>query len=253
MKRITRLLTAPPARARWGAAIGTTALLVSGVLLVTQVGLARQGRQGIHIKSNTDGALKPGDKREISAYGKDGWRHYTAAVGKDGKLTETLEVDGKPAPVTAETQRWITQTLRLNVPPAPPAPPAPPTAAPPPPPAFGALPMPPPPPLPALDALPMPPPPPAPPEIQDLAMFKRLLQQVAGNAAVIGKLGSPVAMASKDVDGSIRIGNGARPDGEADLTFTLRGPKGQAAVHVDAQLTAGEWSSDRVDVGSVMR
>lgn len=225
MKRITRLLAAPPARARWGAAIGTTALLVSGVLLVTQVSQARQGRHGIHITSSTDGALRPGDKREISAYGKDGWRHYTAAVGKDGKLTETLEVDGKPAPVTAETRRWITHTLRLSPPPLPPLPPAPPA----------------------------PPPPPPPPAIQDLAMFKRLLQQVAGNAAVIGKLGSPVVMASKVVDGDIKIGNGARPDGDADLRFTLRGPKGQADVHVDAQLTDGVWSMDRVDVKRVVR
>ncbi len=84
-------------------------------------------------------------------------------------------------------------------------------------------------------------------------MFKRLLQQVAGNAAVIGKLGSPVVMASKVVDGNIKIGNGARPDGDADLRFTLRGPKGQADVHVDAQLTDGVWSMDRVDFESTVR
>ena len=40
MKRITRLLAAPPARARWGAAIGTGALLVSGVLLFLSLPLA---------------------------------------------------------------------------------------------------------------------------------------------------------------------------------------------------------------------
>ncbi|MDI1252690.1 M56 family metallopeptidase [Thermomonas sp.] len=230
MKRITRLLAAPPARARWGAAIGTGALVVSGVLLVTQLGLAKQGRQGIHISTTTDGVLGPGDTREISAYAKDGWRHYTVSVGKDGKVTETLEVEGKPTPVTADTQRWIAETLRLNMPPPPPPPP------PAPPPSLGALPMPPP-----------------PPDIHDLAMFKILMQRVVADQSVMAKLGSPAVLASKDVKGSIEIGNGARPDGDANVTFKLRGPKGQADVHVNAQLTEGEWSMDRVDFESAVR
>jgi beta-lactamase regulating signal transducer with metallopeptidase domain len=230
MKRITRLLAAPPARARWGAAIGTAALLVSGVLLFTQLGLAHD-RHGIYIRSTTGGKLAPGDSREISAYGTDGWRHYTVAIGKDGKPTEALEVDGKRAPVTAETRRWAEGILLGSTPPPPPAPPAPP--APPPPPA--------------------PPAPPPPPDIRDLAMFKRLMQQVAADPGVVARLGSPAVIASKDVDGDIRIGNGTQPDGDADLRFTLRGPKGQADVHVDAQLTAGEWSMDPVDFQSGVR
>ena len=227
MKRITRLLAAPPARARWGAAIGTGALVVSGVLLFTQVGVAHHGRNGIHITSTTtDGKLGPGDSREISAYGKDGWRHYTVAIGKDGKATETLEVDGKPASVTAETRRWAEGILLGSTPPPPPpAPPEPPA----------------------------PPAPPPPPDIRDLAMFKRLMQQVAADPGVIARLGSPTVVASRDVDGNIRIGNGAQPDGDADLRFTLRGPKGQADVHVDAQLTEGEWSMDPVDFQSAVR
>lgn len=234
MKRITRLLAAPPARARWGAAIGTGALLVSGVLLFTQLGVA-QGRHGIHVSSSTDGKLGPGDSREISAYGKDGWRHYTVAVGKDGKATETLEVDGKRAPVTAETRRWAEGILLGSTPPPPP--PAP--AAPPPPPPLGEM--------------PLPPSPPPPPDIRDLAMFKRLMKQVAADPGVVAKLGSPAVIASQDVDGHIKIGNGAQPDGDADLRFTLRGPKGQADVHVDAQLTEGTWSMDPVDFQSAVR
>ena len=227
MKRMTRLLAAPPARARWGAAIGTGALVVSGVLLFTQVGVAHHGRNGIHITSTTTaGKLAPGDSREISAYGKDGWRHYTVTVGKDGKATETLEVDGKPASVTAETRRWAEGILLGSTPPPPPpAPPEPPA----------------------------PPAPPPPPDIRDLAMFKRLMQQVAADPGVIARLGSPTVVASRDVDGNIRIGNGAQPDGDADLRFTLRGPKGQAEVHVDAQLTEGEWSMDPVDFRSAVR
>ena len=169
------------------------------------------------------GKLAPGDSREISAYGKDGWRHYTVAIGKDGKATETLEVDGKRAPVTAETRRWAEGILLGSTPPPPP--PAPP--APPPPPA--------------------PPAPPPPPDIRDLAMFKSLMQRVAADPGVIARLGSPPWSHRRDVDGNIQIGNGAQPDGDADLRFTLRGPKGQADVHVDAQLTEGEWSMDPVD------
>ncbi|MES2859119.1 MAG: cytochrome c oxidase assembly factor Coa1 family protein [Pseudomonadota bacterium] len=234
MKRITRLLAAPPARARWGAAIGTGALVVAGALLFTQLGVANQGRHGIRITSSTDGALAPGDSREISAHGKDGWRHYTVAVDKQGKTTETLKVDDKPAPVTAETRRWAEDILRGSTPPPPPVPPAPP-----------------PPPLPG--ELPLPPLPPPPPDIRDLAMFKDLMQRVAADPGVIARLGRPAVIASKDVDGHIKIGNGAQPDGDADLRFTLRGPKGQADVHVDAQLTEGEWSMDRVDFQSAVR
>ena len=234
MKRITRLLAAPPARARWGAAIGTGALLVSGVLLFTQLGVA-QGRHGIHITSTTDGKLAPGDSREISAYGKDGWRHYTVAIGKDGKATETLEVDGKRATVTAETRRWAEGILLGSTPPPPP--PAPPAPPPPPP----------------LGELPLPPLPPPPPDIRDLAMFKRLMQQVTADRRVVAMLGSPTVLASKDVDGRIQIGDGTSPDGDADLRFVLRGPKGQATVHVDAQLSEGVWSMDPVDVQDVAR
>ena len=235
MTRITRLLAAPPARARWGAAIGAGALVVTGVLLFTQLGVARQGRHGIHVSSTTDGKLTPGDSREISAYGEDGWRHYTVSIGRDGKSTETLEVDGKRAPVTAETRRWAEGILLGSTPPPPP--PAPPAPPPPPP----------------LGELPLPPLPPPPPDIRDLAMFKSLMQQVAADPRVVAMLGSPAVLASKDVNGNIQIGNGAQPDGDANLRFTLRGPKGQANVHVEARLTDGSWSMDPVEFQSGVR
>ena len=235
MTRITRLLAAPPARARWGAAIGAGALVVTGVLLFTQLGVAHQGRNGIHISSSTDGKLEAGDSREISAYGKDGWRHYTVAVGRDGKSTETLEVDGKRAPVTAETRRWAEGILLGSTPPPPPPPPPAPPAPPP------------------IGELPPPPLPPPPPDIRDLAMFKSLMQQVTADPRVVAMLGSPAVLASRDVNGHLQIGNGTRPDGEADIRFTLRGPKGQANVHVDAQLSEGQWSMDPVEFQSGVR
>ncbi|WP_166211907.1 M56 family metallopeptidase [Cognatiluteimonas telluris] len=226
MKRITRLLAVPPVRARWGAAIGTGLLVVAGVLVVAQLSLAHHGRHAIELSSTTAGALGPGDSREISAYGPDGWRHYTVRVGANGAITESLEVDGKPRPVTDETRTWIGTTLSLAAPPAPPKPPKPPA------PPIGPL------------APPLPPP----PEIVDNTMVKVLIQHVAIDPAVVARLGSPVVMASKDVDGRLDIGNGARADGDADLRLRLRGPKGMANVRVTAQLVAGEWSTPQVAI-----
>ena len=84
----------------------------------------------------------------------------------------------------------------------------------------------------------------------DNAMFQVLLQHVATDSRVVAALGSPVVLASKDIDGSLRIGNGARPDGNANVRIALRGPKGRAEAHVTAALEAGEWSLDPVDVAS---
>ena len=82
-------------------------------------------------------------------------------------------------------------------------------------------------------------------------MFKALLQQVANDPRVVARLGSPVVLASKDIDGSLRIGDGARPEGSADLRIPLRGPKGRAEAHVTAALAAGKWSLDPIDAGDL--
>lgn len=227
MNRITRLLSVPPARARWGAAIGTGVLVVAAVLVFAQVSLANHGRHAIEVRSSTAAALGPGDSREVSAYGPDGWRHYTVSVGDKGALTETLEVDGKPRPVTDDIRTWVAETIRVGSPPAPPAPPTPPA------PPIGPLP---------------PPAAPPPPELVDNTMFKALMQHVANDPAVISKLGSPVEIASRNVDGNLNVGDGARPDGHADLRVALRGPKGVANVHVDARLVRGEWATADVAV-----
>ena len=99
----------------------------------------------------------------------------------------------------------------------------------------------------------MPPLPPPPPDIRDDSTFKRLLQRVAANPDVVAKLGSDAVMASKDVHGHIQINGGARADGAVDIRLAMRGPKGQADVHVDAQLDDGEWSLDQVDVVGPVR
>ena len=96
----------------------------------------------------------------------------------------------------------------------------------------------------------MPPAPPEPPEIVEDAVFQSLMRVVAADPAVVARLGSPVVMASNDVDGSIRIDDDSA---DVDATVSLRGPKGRSDVHVDARLDGGTWSMDRIDFKSPVR
>lgn len=237
MQRITRLisgspLSGPPSRGRTAARIGLVVLLAAGVLVVAQAGISGS-RPDLHISSTTDGVLGPGDVREITANGLDKQRTYRASVDAQGRLTEVYREDGQVRPIDGRVRAWVTEVSRLSAPPplpplpgAPPAPPAPP----------------------ALHALPAPPEPPPPPEVAESVVFQSLLRVVAADPGVIAKLGSPVVLASKDVDGYINMVDDDTPHASADLdvSFALRGPKGQASVQVDAQLDDGQWSLDPV-------
>lgn len=231
MQRITRLLSTPPTRGRWGARAGLVVLVTSGALLASQVGITGHGRPGVRIQSSTDGVLRPGDVREITATGSGTQRYYRGSVDADGRLVEVYKQDGQVRPLDADARRWVAGVVRLSVPPAPPLPPLPPAP-------------------PSIADLPVPPPPPAPPEVAETAVFQSLLRVVAADPAVIARLGSPVVMASNDVGGSIDIG---RRDADVDVTFALRGPKGRADVHIDAQLDDGAWSMDAVEFESAVR
>jgi hypothetical protein len=90
----------------------------------------------------------------------------------------------------------------------------------------------------------------------DDAVFQSLLRVVAADPTVVARLGSPVVMASNDVDGSIRIDVDDRVDGtsaDVDVTVALRGPKGRSDVHVAAQLDDGKWSMDQLDFKGLAR
>ena len=223
MQRITRLLSAPPTRGRWGARAGLVVLVASGALLVSQVGVTGQGRPGVRIHSTTDGVLRPGDVREITTQGLDTQRAYRGSVDTQGRLVEVYKEDGQVRPITRDVRHWIAEVSRLSAAPLPPIPPIPP--------------MPPMPPEPNLP--PIPPMPPAPPEIADSAAFKSLLHVVAAEPNVLAKLGSPVVLASVDVHGRIDVTDRSA---DMDVTFALAGPRGRADVHVDAQLDDGKWS-----------
>lgn len=250
MQRITRLLSniprsGAPTRGRWRIPAAVAVIVVSGTVLATQVGVTGHAMPGLRIESSTDGVLRPGDVRVITATGLDKKREYRVAIDTQGRLVESYKEDGQPRPIDRDVRTWIAEATRLSVPPPPPVPPMPPVP-PAPPLALGAMPPPPPPP-----ALPDAPPPP--PDIADSAAFKSLIRLVAADPGVVARLGSPVVLESNAVHGRIDIDNDTPPDGEADLRVALRGPKGRTDVHVDAQLDDGQWSMHRVDFEGPVR
>jgi hypothetical protein len=214
MQRITRLLTGEPGRARWRWPAALLVLAVAGTVAVSSVGVAKL--PNIHIESTTDGTLRPGDRREITATGFDFDRHYVATVDANGKLVEVYEQDGLPRPIDDGARRWITEMSRLSVPPPPPAPPAPPPPAPPPPPALA-----------------------------DSPAIKEILRLVAADPEVVNRVGAPVTLDPDSIDGNLRIDG---QDGDADLTFMLAGPKGKAGIEVDAERLDGRWTIHQIEV-----
>lgn len=225
MQRITRLLSTPSPRARWMAPAALGALLVSGVALVSHVGNARDALPHVHIRATTEGALRPGDVREITAKGLDKKRYYRASVGADGRLVELYQEDDKTLPINLGVRRWLAEIARMSVPPPPPAPPAVPTG---------------------VAAPPAPPAPPMPPRITESAEFKAVLQLVAADPGVIARLGTPVAATSEEVSGNLRRDD--LGDADADLRFGLAGPKGKAKVDVSAHLRNGRWTLETLDL-----
>ena len=248
MQRITRLVSGPPSRGRWTTRAGLAVLVAAGAVLAVQAGVSGS-RAGLHIRSSTDGVMGPGDSREITARGIDGERRYRATVDAQGRLTEVYRRDGQVQPIDGGVRRWLAEVERLSVPPPPPAPPEPPLPPEPPRPsgsvAGSAPPVPAPPPA--------PPAPPEPPELTESVEFRSLLRVVAANPDVIARLGAPIAMASTRVRGRIDVDNGSAPDGDADLSFDLTGPKRRATVHVEAQLEEGVWSVDTLEFASAVR
>jgi beta-lactamase regulating signal transducer with metallopeptidase domain len=120
VQRITRLLSGPPSRARWGALFILGALTISGLLLVAQIGIAGGHLPDLQVEASTDGPLGRGDYREIQANGLDKRRLYRESIDSAGRRTETYSENGKPHPIDAGVRRWLAGVERLaERPPAP--------------------------------------------------------------------------------------------------------------------------------------
>lgn len=226
MKRVTRLLSDPPARSRWGLSLGLVVLLVSGSLLAVQVDPSAARSLGVRIESSTDGTLQPGDYRQITARGVDMQRYYRASVDAQGRLTEVYQEDGVDRPLDAGARHWLGEVARLSSPPPPPPPPAPPALAP-------------------------PPPPPAPPVFADTTAFKAILRLVVADPRVAASIGQPVVVLPDSVDGSLHLEGPDDRDGRAELSFQLSGPRGEASIEVHAERNQDGWTIDTLDLESL--
>ena len=220
MQRITRLLSASPARARWGARAALGLLALAGVALAVQISIAGGAMPDLRIMSTTDGKLGPGDSREITADGVDGKRFYRASVDAKGKLTEIYQVNGKTLPIDAKARAWIDKLSQYVPPPPPPVPPVPP---------------PPPPPSPA---------PPPPPSLTDSPATKGLFELVVADPRVLAKTGTPARLMPGQPDGSVQTDD---TRGHAELRLQLAGPKARATVDVEATRENGRWKIDALD------
>jgi hypothetical protein len=120
MQRITRLLSVPPSRGRWGALALLGAITVAGGLLAAQIGLAGGYLPDLEVKASTDGPLGPGDYREIQANGLDKSRFYRESLDSRGRRSETYSENGKPHAIDGEVRRWLAAVGRMTIAPPPP-------------------------------------------------------------------------------------------------------------------------------------
>ncbi|GAB4129781.1 MAG: hypothetical protein Kow0040_06480 [Thermogutta sp.] len=74
--------------------------------------------------------------------------------------------------------------------------------------------------------------------MRSLSPYKTALQKVQNDPQVREKLGEPIEAASWIPMGSVKVENNS---GSANLTFKVRGPKGQAEVNVIGRMIAGTW------------
>jgi beta-lactamase regulating signal transducer with metallopeptidase domain len=233
MQRITRLLSGPPSRARWRASAGLLVLLVSGGLLATQIDGSGNKLPNLRMTSSTNGALHPGDYRDITANGFDKQRYYRVSMDDQGRVSEIYKEDQQIKPIDGSVRAWLSDVTQLSVPPAPPPPPPPPPA-PPSPPEIAQL--------PALPEI---------PPVTDSHEFKDLLRTLASDQRVASRLGNPIEVATETVHGHINLQGSNDSSGDAGFTFVLSGPKGHAKVSFSGERSEGIWNISTLDIGPV--
>jgi hypothetical protein len=165
LQRVSRLLSGPPSRGRWGAWAALGAFAVSVALVLTQVGMAGGGLPDLQVRSSTQGPLGPGDFREIAAGGVDKQRFYRESIDLQGRRTEAYWENGRTRLIDAGVRKWIAEVSRLSLEPLPPHP------------------------TPAAES----------------AEYEALLALTAAHPAVVARLGAPVVATSQPVAGALRL------------------------------------------------
>jgi hypothetical protein len=135
----------------------------------------------------------------------DRQRFYRESVDAQGRRTEVYREAGQARPIDANVRRWIGEVSKPIVLPEP------------------------------HDF----------PKVEDMAEFKALIAQVAAQPGIIARLGSPVAMTTKAVNGTVRIGDA---EGEADIHVEMTGPKRKAVIAVQAEMHGSAWTLQRLAV-----
>jgi hypothetical protein len=74
--------------------------------------------------------------------------------------------------------------------------------------------------------------------------YTHSLERVQADPRVQAALGAPIE-AGWMMSGQIEVSG---PSGEADLSYSVAGPKGSATVYVDADKAAGEWTYNTLAV-----
>jgi beta-lactamase regulating signal transducer with metallopeptidase domain len=239
MQRISRLLSGPPSRLPWRVPAGLIVLLCTGGLIAAGTDVSTHTLSNPGITSSTDSALAPdhfremsfGGFREITTDGPGKQRSYRVSMDPLGRITEVYE-EGQPNTASdGKVPAWQSDVTTLSPPPPSPYAPA----------------------LPPMPAAPLPPQPPTAPSIADSNAFKNLLGTVAADKRVVATLGSPTHVAPDSVGGSLNLSDKGNAEGDANLSFVMTGPKGQAKVRVSGKRYAGFWQVSLLDVGSVAR
>lgn len=75
--------------------------------------------------------------------------------------------------------------------------------------------------------------------------YQMAIARVTQDPEVKEKLGEPIEVASWFPQGSVSVTN---DQGDANLTFQIRGPKGKASVNVVARRISGKWGLTSLDV-----
>ncbi|KGQ19359.1 Peptidase M56, BlaR1 [Lysobacter dokdonensis DS-58] len=203
MSRISRLLSVPPTRARRGALVALGALSLGGLLLAVQLGLAGGHMPDLEVRASTDGPLRAGDYRQISADGVDKRRFYRISLDARGRATEVYEENGSARPIDAPTRKWIDGVTRQW------------TAH-----------------VAGLAEMPT-------PDFERATHLQELLTQVVMQEVVVARVGSPAIPSGTPVNGNVHL-DGAL--GDADIEVEVQGPKGSAKFGVVADRKANVWT-----------
>ena len=279
LTRVSQLLQTRRPRALWRAPVAVILLATASTLFAMQAQAPLLLLSNVHIEASSNGALGPGQSRELRATNAAGQRvHYRLAMDAQGRLSETYTENGRARLIDDQLRESLRLAQQSLLPAAPGYSPAPPVVDAPAPlsapalsdkampglpvvPALADVAVPDLPPVPALDeasppeAPPLPPAPPPVPAVDDSNEFLAISAALRTDARVLAMLGTQAQVERGSFDGYIQCWEGreqglgkARPrsGGQAKFKLSMRGEKGSARISASASLRDGTWNLTRL-------